>query len=139
MKINITTSPAQAINGYKNYFIEDQGCLEEIQNIVNNCCSEIIFTGIDYIDHDKVDAVLALLLSKLRLGGRILISGINFDSVIRAALSEQLSETDFSKMIENIKSIRSRSTVASFLRQRNLLIDSSISKGSLYEVSAIRQ
>jgi hypothetical protein len=139
MKINITTDPSKSIGGYNNYFLQSSDHIEEIKNIVNNCCEEIIFTAIDYVPENNVQDMMLLLLSKLRLGGRILISGINFDSVVRASLSGQISEKDFSQMIENIKSIRSRFSVASFLKSRNMSIQYSLSKGSLYEISATRQ
>ena len=138
MKINITSDASRSINGYKNYFTHNNDHLD-LNDIVTNCCEEIIFTGIDYIPQDKVESILDIIISKLRLGGKIFISGLNIDALGRLIVAEQVSEEDASNMLAPIKSIRSRYSLSKLIKQKNLTIEYSIAKGLVYEISAIRK
>lgn len=139
MKINITTNPSGSILGYKNIFLSNNNFAKDIDSIINNCCEEIIFTSVDYIPYNETENIILKILSKLRIGGRIIVSGLNFDVLVRAGISGNISEQDFSQIIEDIKSIRSRITISTFLQKNGLFIESSVSKGHIYEISATRQ
>lgn len=138
MKINITSDPSKSISGYKNYFTYNNDSLD-LSDVVPNCCSEILLTGLDYVSQSKIDDVLNQAISKLRVGGKLLISGLNLDTFVRNVLSEQMSEKEASHLIENIKSVRSRLSITKSIQNRNLLVEYSISKGNIYELSAIRK
>ena len=137
MKLNITSDPSKSISGYKNIFVINNDNFD-ISNIVNNCCSEIICSAIDYIPYKATENLLGAIILKLRLGGSLIITGLNFDNICRHYMSEDMSEKDVSDMLEHIKSVRSRNRLCSFLKSLGLTIEHSISKGNIYEISATR-
>jgi hypothetical protein len=138
MKINIALTENKFITGYTNILL--QNLPNESQSIVNNSCNEILAMNIiDYVDDDNVIQLLGLLVSKLRLGGKFSISGINLDIVVRNLLNKTLSEKDFNQMIKNIRSIRSRKSIVDILKAANLKVDIAITKGNIYEITSTRQ
>lgn len=138
MKINITTNPEKIISGYKNYFVNNESI--DLDNIINNSCEEILLIGtIDKFGYQKIDSIIKLLLSKLRLGGLLLVSGTNLDIITRKFIDGSLSESDFNQIVNNSLSISSRSQVINILKNNNLFIESSQTKGNVYEISARRK
>jgi len=137
MKLNITSDPSKAISGYKNIFVVNNDNFD-LSNIVNNCCSEIICNAINYVPYGATENLLKSIILKLRLGGRLVITGLNFDNICRYYISESMSEKDISDILEHIKSVRSRNRLCSFLKSLGLTIEHSISKGNIYEISATR-
>ena len=139
MKLNITTTPNSSINGYKNYFLYNNDAGLDLSDIPYNSCTEILFTSIDYVQQSILDNILNQILSKLRINGRLTIIGINLDIICRAGISGELAENEISDIIENIKSVRSRSSIIRQLKEKRLTIDYSFTKGHIYEISAIRK
>jgi glutamine amidotransferase-like uncharacterized protein len=138
MKLNIATSPQKIISGYTNCFIENDSV--DLKHIISNSCEEIIMVeSVDAISYENFEEVIANIVSKLRLKGKLIISGINLDIVSRSLISEELSEKDYSSIIMNIRSMRSRNSVISIIEAMGLAIESSISKGVMYEIVAARK
>lgn len=138
MKLNITTSPEKIISGYKNHFVENESI--DLDSVINNSCQEILFANvIDKFSDEKINSVISLLISKLRLGGLIFISGTNLDIITRKFIDGSLSEVDFNKIINNSSSISSRSKIVNILKSFNLFIESSQTKGNVYEITARRK
>lgn len=137
MKLNITSDPSKSISGYKNIFVVNNDSFD-LNDIVNNCCSEIVFTAIDYVPFSETEDLLRTIISKLRLGGKLVITGLNFDNICRNYMSDSISEKDVSEIVEQIKSIRSRNKLYSFIKNLGLTIEHSIAKGNVYELSATR-
>ena len=137
MKLNITSDPSKSISGYKNIFVVNNDNFD-VSGIVNNCCSEIICNAIDYIPYGVTENLLKAIILKLRLGGSLIVTGLNFDNICRYYISDTISEKDVSDMLEHIKSVRSRNRLCSFLKSLGLTIEYSISKGNIYEISATR-
>jgi glutamine amidotransferase-like uncharacterized protein len=138
MKLNIATSPQKIISGYTNCFIENDSV--DLKHIISNSCEEIIMVeSVDAISYENFEEVIANIVSKLRLKGKLIISGINLDIVSRSLISEELSEKDYSSIIMNIRSMRSRNSVISIIEAMGLAIESSISKGVMYEIVAVRK
>ena len=137
MKLNITSDPSKSISGYKNIFVVNNDSFD-LNDIVNNCCSEIVFTAIDYLPFASTEDLLRTVIGKLRLGGTLVVTGLNFDNICRNYMSETMSEKEISDTIEQIKSVRSRNKLYAFLRSAGLTIEHSIAKGNVYEISATR-
>lgn len=138
MKLNVVLSEDRFITGYNNILL--QNLANESQTIINNSCNEILAMNIlDYIDDEHITQLLGLFISKLRLGGKLYISGINLDTVARGLLGKTLAEKEFNQIIKNIKSLRSRKTVIDLLKSANLVIETAITKGNIYEITATRQ
>lgn len=137
MKINITVTDDKFISGYNNILL--QNLPDESQKIVNNSCNEIIATNIiDYVEQEQIDGLLKLLITKLRMGGSLVISGLNLDIIVRNLLNKTLPESDFNNMIKAVRSIHSRKYVSDLLTNNNLKIYSSVTKGHIYEIVATR-
>ncbi|NDG28569.1 hypothetical protein EB118_00500 [bacterium] len=137
MKLNIALTEDRFISGYSNVLLEKLP--SEHQSIINNSCTEILVANIlDLIDEKNIDGFINLLISKLRLGGTLFISCINLDIVARNIVNGTLSEQEFNQMIQNIKSIHSRKYMFDLLSGKNLKIQSSTTKGNIYEIIATR-
>jgi hypothetical protein len=137
MKLNIVLTEDKFISGYSNILLEKLP--SEHQNIINNSCAEILAANIlDLIDEKNIDGFINLLVSKLRLGGILFISGINLDIIARNIVNGTLSEQEFNQMLQNVKSIHSRKYMFDLLSSRNLKIQSSSTKGNIYEIVATR-
>lgn len=137
MKINITISEDKFISGYNNILLQNVALA--MQDVVNNSCVEILANNVlDYIDQDQTGSFIKLLLSKLRIGGFLTVSGINLDIITRNLMNKTLSEAEFNNIIKNIISIHSRKYVVDMLKENNVSIQSSITKGHIYEIVTTR-
>jgi hypothetical protein len=117
MKLNIVLTEDKFISGYSNILLEKLP--SEHQNIINNSCAEILAANIlDLIDEKIIDGFL--------------------DIIARNIVNGTLSEQQFNQMLQNVKSIHSRKYMFDLLSSRNLKIQSSSTKGNIYEIIATR-
>jgi hypothetical protein len=138
MKLNITNSSENDISGYLTLYMTNGNV--DLKDIVAHSCTEILFLGqCDNVPYDKLKPLLADIVMRLRLNGKILLSGTNIYSITRHFLSEIMSEQEFSDIISNIKSCHSRFSVIEILKELNLSIDSAYTKGNIYEITATRK
>jgi len=137
MKLNIINEYSKEIINYQNILLKES---YDFSDIVNNSCEEILcFDSLDYIKHIEKFNKLQIILSKLRLNGKIIICGTDCRSLSRLLLSESITKEDYNKEIENKKSLSSSTDIRNVLLSNNLKIEYEIVRGQKYEITAVRK
>lgn len=139
MNIYVTKDDEKKIENFTNINITKPDTQDELKNIVSNSCENIIIDDIiDYLPHSNIETFIKLLSSKLRINGSLIITGIEIGTLCRSTISEVISPSDFSTVIQARSSMSSIGDVLNILKKNNLKIQSSLVKGLKYEVSATR-
>lgn len=138
MKIDIVRNPTDAISGYRPIIISDQGSVD-FYDISDSECVEIRGNGIvDAFKASQLEENLVSILKKVRLGGKIFLSGLDCNILSRQLISGQLDERTFGSIVENSNSISSLKTVAKILQSQGLKIQTQKLSGYTYQITAVR-
>jgi hypothetical protein len=98
MKINITIQPEE-LNGYRNISPLKGDNLLELQ-VENNSCREILANNIvDFIPHNIFPSVINNYVSKLRHGGKIILSGTSASLIIKGYINGTINLTRLNQLI----------------------------------------
>jgi len=137
MNIYITKDDNKKIENFTN--IKIQNFQTEINEIISNSCESIIADEIiDFLTTESIAKFVEALVSKLRLGGKLFITGMELGVLCRYAASETISSKDFSTVIAPRASLSSVDDVINILKQNKLNIETSTIKGLKYEITATR-
>lgn len=136
MKIYITKDG----KGIENFtLINLKNFQSEMNEVVPNSCTDIVADDIiDFVPHSMLEDFLKILISKLRIGGRLIITGIELGVVSRYVIDETIDEDKYSIIISGKASIHYMGTLIDELKKMNLNIQSAQVKGIKYEISATR-
>lgn len=138
MKIDIVGNPDEAISGYKPVIVNADGFVD-LFDISDSECVEIRANGvIDKFKASQFETSLVSLLKKVRLGGKVSLSGLDCNVLSRQVISGQLDERSFSAIVENSNSISSLRTVAQILQGQGLKIQTQNLSGYTYQIVAVR-
>lgn len=138
MKIDIVGNPDEAISGYKPVIVNADGFVD-LFDISDSECVEIRANGvIDKFKASQFETSLVSLLKKVRLGGKVSLSGLDCNVLSRQVISGQLDERSFSAIVENSNSISSLRTVAQILQSQGLKIQTQNLSGYTYQIVATR-
>ena len=138
MKIDIVGNPDEAISGYKPVVVNADGFVD-LFDISDSECVEIRANGvIDKFKASQFETSLVSLLKKVRLGGKVSLSGLDCNVLSRQVISGQLDERSFSAIVENSNSISSLRTVAQILQSQGLKIQTQNLSGYTYQIVATR-
>jgi hypothetical protein len=137
MNIYITKDDSKKIENFTN--IKIQNFQQEIDQIVSNSCESIIVDDIvDYLTFESIPKFVKALTTKLRLGGKIFITGLELGVLCRSIVSETISSKDFSNVITAKASLSFVNDIINILKDNNLKIETSTIKGLKYEITATR-
>lgn len=138
MKIDIVGNPDEAISGYKPVIVNADGFVD-LFDISDSECVEIRANGvIDKFKASQFETSLVSLLKKVRLGGKVSLSGLDCNVLSRQVISGQLDERSFSAIVENSNSISSLKTIAQILQSQGLKIQTQNLSGYTYQIVATR-
>lgn len=138
MKIDIVGNPDEAISGYKPVVVNADGFVD-LFDISDSECLEIRANGVvDKFKASQFENSLVSLLKKVRLGGKVSLSGLDCNVLSRQVISGQLDERSFSAIVENSNSISSLKTVAKILQSQGLKIQTQNLSGYTYQIVAVR-
>lgn len=138
MKIDIVGNPDEAISGYKPVVVNADGFVD-LFDISDSECLEIRANGVvDKFKASQFENSLVSLLKKVRLGGKVSLSGLDCNVLSRQVISGQLDERSFSAIVENSNSISSLKTVAQILQSQGLKIQTQNLSGYTYQIVAVR-
>jgi hypothetical protein len=85
-----------------------------------------------------MEGFLDLVISKLRLGGEILVSGIEQKVMAKHILNGYLKESQFNEILTFANSMETLSDTVNLLNSKGLKIKTTNMNGIEYEVSATR-
>lgn len=126
------------IEGYESIAISD-GKLD-LSSIVDNSCVEILANGIlDLFSLDQIEAVLRAIVSKLRLGGRLVIGGTDIDLFAALVNYKEMKPEEANAIVREVSSMTSHKQVRDLLGQMGLEIFSVVLSNANYEVTAKRK
>jgi len=138
MKIDIVGKPEEAISGYKPVVINEDGFVD-LFDVTDSECLEIRANGVvDKFKASQLENNLVALLKKVRLGGKLVLSGLDCNILSRQVISGQLDEKSFGVIVENSNSISSLKTVAKIVQSQGLKIQSQKLSGYTYQIVATR-
>ena len=138
MKIDIVGNPADAIKGYKPIIINEDGLIEMF-DVSDSECMEIRANGIvDRFKASQLQPSLVALLKKVRIGGEIILSGLDCNIISRQLISGKLDEATFGYLVESNNSISSLATVAQIVQSQGLKIKTQKLSGFTYQIVATR-
>tara|TARA_B100002019_G_scaffold30506_1_gene24457 strand:+ start:6413 stop:6832 length:420 start_codon:yes stop_codon:yes gene_type:complete len=138
MKIDVVGNPSDAISGYKAVVINDDGFMDMF-DISDSECTEIRANGIlDKFKASQFETSLVSLLKKVRLGGKVTLSGLDCNILSRQLISGKLDEVSFSSIVEQCNSISSLKTVSKIVQAQGLKIQTQKLSGYTYQVVATR-
>lgn len=103
MKINLTMGNDPPKTGYEN--------LTDVRNLDSTVCdaeaTEILALDvIDYIPIDKTNKTLDHWISKLRMGGKLIVGGVDAFSVAKAFSSYQIGINEYNELIHGVNRLR---------------------------------
>ena len=138
MKIDVVGHPSDASSGYKAVVINDDGFVDMF-DISDSECTEIRANGIlDKFKASQFEASLVSLLKKVRLGGKVTLSGLDCNILSRQLISGKLDEVSFSSIVEQCNSISSLKTVSKIIQTQGLKIQTQKLSGYTYQIVATR-
>jgi cyclopropane fatty-acyl-phospholipid synthase-like methyltransferase len=120
--------------------VKIQNFQEEMSRVVTNSCENIVADEIvDFLSSNSLSNFIQALSSKLRLNGKLFITGIEIGVLCRHTISEDISSNDFSSVIAPRASLSSVNDIVKLIKESGLDIESSTIKGLKYEISATRR
>jgi hypothetical protein len=138
MKLNIISDQTQQIANYINLVVENNEL--DLQKIVSNSCEEIIVSGsLDKLDYTSSLEALTNIIQKLRLGGKIIINGVDAKCLSRMVVSERISIEEYNEIITDVKSLHTVLNIRNKLLSFGLNIETDFINGYSYNISASRK
>lgn len=138
MKLHILYNKKHEINNYVNLLVEENGV--DLRDVIANSCDEIIISeALDYIQYKYINYVLEDIVHRLRLGGKIIITGIDIKALSRLVVSELVSIEQYNDIIMNIKSLNTILNIRALLVSYNLDIELDLINGYKYQIIAKRK
>lgn len=138
MKIQILSNDlSSAIAGYKQFQIVDETV--DLSSLSNNECELILSNeALDSVSLENVAPFIQHVLSKLRLGGGIVVGGTDIRLFSKAVANCLISEADASNIIKTKKSMTTSENTIDVLTKLGLKVKNCIMSGIHYEVTATR-
>jgi len=138
MKIDIVGNPNEATSGYKPVLISQDGSID-LFDVSDSECLEIRANGVlDKFKASQFENSFVSLLKKIRLGGKLVLSGLDCNILSRQLISGQLDEKSLGLIVESCNSISSLKTVANILQRQGLKIQTQKLSGYTYHIVATR-
>jgi len=138
MKLNIISDNTQQIANYNNVVVQDNKL--DLQNIVSNSCEEIIVSGaLDKLEYLSSLDALTNIIQKLRLGGKLVITGIDIKCLSRLIMSEKISIEEYNQVIADVKCLHTVLNIRKKLLSFGLDIETDFINGYSYSISANRK
>lgn len=137
MKLYITNDNRN-IENFKT--IQLKNFSQDIKEVINNSCEDIFADKvIDLLQSEDIPKFIQALVSKLRVSGRIVITGVELGIISRAVINETIDSNTYSKIIAQSNSMSFLKDILSMLTDAGLIIDNATIRSVEYEISAVRK
>ena len=136
MKIQIVKPGEQEISGYLPLTLDKK----DITNVINNSCTEIlVLNSLNYLSFDDAIGFFQALLKKIRLNGKITITGVHLMALAQNVANEIIDSKICSDIIANVKCIIDTRIIVQILESNNCTLDYLvITEGNFFELKATR-
>lgn len=137
MKIHVLRPDQQAIENFTRVNVSNN--LVDLTQLSDNECELILANdAMDSFSVDRAGELLQSLVSKLRLGGELVLGGTSIRLFCKQVLNSQLDEQQASQIIGSVASLTSPQPLVQALSSMGLEILESTMSGIHYEVKAKR-
>ena len=103
MKIHIHDEKEVCIDGCMSV---TYNTLEKLNQVIDNSCEYILANNLfDHLSIENFNPVLDLLLTKMRLNGVLVVSGIDIKLLAKDIINDIASTEDISNIVYNLKSV----------------------------------
>lgn len=119
MKIQIAKINNEIIQGYKHILLLDNHI--NFADISDNECEEIL--AYDVLNHYSINNLkqcLVSLINKLRLGGKLVVGGVDIRLFSRAVINSTIKDEEAANIVEQVKSMTTINTVIEMLESLGL-------------------
>lgn len=140
MKIQLTKNEQSNIEGFHTLIYKDLSQLNQLSNIVNNSCEYILAnTILDDFEITESPKIINMLVSKLRLGGHLVVMGHDIQMIAKSLIDNAISVVEISELIKDKKSISTALNTILMLEQAELKISTIKFNHNLYEIISVRE
>lgn len=137
MKLQIFGSDNEKIENYQH--LQCYGTPLDLSGIADNECEEILAGDVlDMYTVDVIPQLIQQLVSKLRIGGKIVLGGTEFSVLAKHVINGGFTSENVSRIIANKKSLTDVVTIKNALVQLGLSILTTSIDGIHCEVTAKR-
>lgn len=138
-KVQIIPAGKEAIEGYSHIKVDGQNQQFDMSEFSDNSCESILASDIlDIYSIQNHQPILQMVVSKLRLGGNVVIGGTSLSAFCRTALTGVLSPDSCCSIISRNASMSDPTKVSDLLSALGLKIESVHIDGLHFEVKAKR-
>lgn len=138
MKLQIIRKEQEGIQGYQVVKIEKPNSLE-LSHIINNSCEVILAPdAVDSFNNALLQQVCNLIVSKLRLGGELILGGTDIRFFAKYVSNGILSPSEACDIVCSAHSMSTADMIKEQFDKLNLKIVSIHMDGLHYEVKAVR-
>lgn len=140
MKLQLSRDSDSVIEGFKTIDYSDPNKINELNEVIQNSCEYILAnTVLDDFEIEESTKIMGTLVSKLRLGGSIVVIGHDINTLSKAVVDQQVGPEQISQLIKNKRSISTALNIVSLLSSMGLSISSVKYNQHLYEIAATRE
>ena len=137
MKIHIVNKNQNPISGYKKIIVDQQKI--DFQDVSDNECQFIMANQLlNDFDHTNIGNCISSLLQKLRIGGTLVIGGVEMRMFSKSVINVLITPENASNNILNCLSMTDATEVSNLIRTAGLNIVSTQINGIHYEITAKR-
>ena len=137
MKIHVVRPQQEAIKNFKKVICFNSSI--DLSEISDNECDVIMANdAVDTFTIDKLQELLGLLASKLRLNGELVIGGTDIRILCKNVINDQIDETTASQIISQLQSATSLQVLRGLAQEMGLNVVSTQLSGTHYELTIKR-
>ena len=137
MKIQLTIPTQQKIEGIREITLKNGNI--DFEDISDNECEYILADKIlNEFAHENIINCLSSISQKLRIGGKLIIGGVDLRMFTTSVINNLISTEDASNVVNNCKSMSDSTQVANIISQLELKVISTQINGIYYEITAER-
>ena len=137
MKIHVVRPQQEAIKNFKKVICFNSSI--DLSEIADNECDVIMANdAVDMFTIDKLQELLGLLASKLRLNGELVIGGTDIRILCKNVINDQIDETTASQIISQLQSATSLQVLRGLAQEMGLNVVSTQLSGTHYELTIKR-
>jgi hypothetical protein len=121
MKLQIIKNINDQLNGFTSITISQK---DEIKNIIHSSCTEVFANRVlDELTYQEAIQFLVELMQRVRLGGNIILSGIDLISLGQNITNELIDSQSVSYIINNAKSIIDTRIITNLLESNGFVLE----------------
>jgi CTP synthase (UTP-ammonia lyase) len=140
MKLQLIRNIENAIDGFHSILYTDPAKINDLNNITTHSCEYILGNSVlDDFDISDSDKIVYTLITKLRLGGTLILNGHDINILAKSILNKTIESKTFSDIIKEKRSINTALNVMKMLESNGLKISTVKYSDYIYEIVSIRE